>query len=454
MIGTENGSSKSLLFRQKTLDALSPSFCGAKWFEGTLWLNSGLTASCHHTPAHNISREDIKKDPSALHNTAHKKAMRRLMQKGIRPEECEYCWKIEDMATDAISDRVLKSERVPVKNLKTAMDTPWSESVLPQYLEIAFDRICQFACMYCSPSFSTTWERDISLGGKYEHLSTDFEEHYISAHESVKLEDKGAEYVAAFWRWWPELATSLKTLRITGGEPLLSPHFWSLIGRQDVRDHKIRLAVNSNLGLDTEKIKDFLKALEGCEPVEIYTSGEGFGAVGEYIRDGKVWSVWTKNIDTVLQSPRIKNVCVSFSINALSVMSLIPMLNYVMELRARFGADRVKFFWNIVRFPRFQSMSVLPPSIRTRVADDIVRWLVDHGALIADFERHSIERFLQYLALEDGPTAQVENVDKLQADLKNFLVQYDRRRGKNYSKVLSTPLVEWLDSIKTSKDLL
>ena len=40
--------------------------------------------------------------------------MRDMMQKGSRPKECEYCWKIEDMGKDAdgnvpVSDRVYKT---------------------------------------------------------------------------------------------------------------------------------------------------------------------------------------------------------------------------------------------------------------------------------------------------------------------------------------------------------
>ena len=35
--------------------------------------------------------------------------MRRQMQNGERPAECEYCWKMEDMKKDAVSDSTFKS---------------------------------------------------------------------------------------------------------------------------------------------------------------------------------------------------------------------------------------------------------------------------------------------------------------------------------------------------------
>ena len=41
-------------YRDITLNSKSPSFCGAKWGNSTLWLNSGETASCHLPPVHKI----------------------------------------------------------------------------------------------------------------------------------------------------------------------------------------------------------------------------------------------------------------------------------------------------------------------------------------------------------------------------------------------------------------
>ena len=88
-------------YRTRVIDPISDSFCGAKWYNATIWLGHGGTASCHHPPAHNIDKEEIKTNPSAIHNTRHKKKMRQMMLEGTRPKECEYCWKIEDMEKDA-----------------------------------------------------------------------------------------------------------------------------------------------------------------------------------------------------------------------------------------------------------------------------------------------------------------------------------------------------------------
>ena len=51
------------------LDAVSPSFCIAKWKTLTLHLGLGENHSCYHPPMHKIDPWAIKRNPSALHNT-------------------------------------------------------------------------------------------------------------------------------------------------------------------------------------------------------------------------------------------------------------------------------------------------------------------------------------------------------------------------------------------------
>ena len=171
-------SMQDLEFRQQVLDPISDSFCAAKWYNATIWLGSGQTTSCHHPPAHPIG-DDFRTNPRAIHNTNQKKEDRRMMLAGERPPGCEYCWKIEDMGRNAVSDRVYKSRIYKIEDLKTAARTPAHEDVNLRTLEIAFDRTCQLACSYCNPAFSSTWVRDIRQHGPYQGLESDGRNHFI-----------------------------------------------------------------------------------------------------------------------------------------------------------------------------------------------------------------------------------------------------------------------------------
>ena len=145
---------EDLEYKKQILDTKSASFCGAKWFNATIWLGSGMTTSCHHPLPHKIDLEEIKTNPSAIHNTKEKKEQRRQMQCGERPAGCEYCWKIEDIGRDAISDRVYKSKIFDNNHLNEAFNESHNIDWNLKTLEIAFDRTCNFACSL-TPLFNT-----------------------------------------------------------------------------------------------------------------------------------------------------------------------------------------------------------------------------------------------------------------------------------------------------------
>ena len=75
-------------------------------------------------------------------------------------------------------------------------------------------------------------------------------------------------YIDAFWKWWPDLYPNLKKIRLTGGEPLLSPHTFKVFDWIiDNPRPDLELAVNSNMCVPpvliqrfTEKIKIMLEA--------------------------------------------------------------------------------------------------------------------------------------------------------------------------------------------------
>jgi hypothetical protein len=69
----KNKGETDLQYKHRVIDIKSESFCGAKWYNATIWLGSGMTTSCHHPLPHKVSVEEVQANPRALHNTAKKK---------------------------------------------------------------------------------------------------------------------------------------------------------------------------------------------------------------------------------------------------------------------------------------------------------------------------------------------------------------------------------------------
>jgi organic radical activating enzyme len=441
-----------LQYKERVLDPLSSSMCGAKWYNATIWLGSGMTTSCHHPLPHKVSVEDVIANPKALHNTPEKKEERRQMQCGERPKGCEYCWKVEDIGRDNISDRVYKSVIYSDEDLKLAhLRTPNADVNL-KTLEIAFDRTCQFACSYCNPAFSTTWVKDIKKNGAYEDLMSDGRNHFTHTHDSNQLYkfNETNPYIEAFFKWWEsDLHKTLEELRITGGEPMMSGHLWKLLDwfKENKGASNTRIAINSNLGLESS---DILKLLDRADsaPLDVYTSNESLVYQAEYIRDGLEWATWARNLHLLAGSGKLRSLHNMCTINALCLETLPEFLSYLIKFKEQYGRDFPSFTLNILRFPSFQSPLALPDNIRTMHKDRLQEWY-DKNAdneLLHEHELNQTQRLIDYLDVVKTPHSDAFDMPKLHNDFKQFYTQYDERRNKNFRTAFPS-MKEWYDGL-------
>lgn len=442
-----------LEFKKQVLDKLSPSFCGAKWYNATIWLGSGMTTSCHHPPAHKVSVESIKQNYKMLHNTPQKKDDRAKMIAGERPAGCEYCWKIEDMGVNAVSDRVYKSRIYQQEDLELAKNTPVDQDVNLKTLEIAFDRTCQFACSYCNPSFSTTWVKDIKKNGPYIGIK-DSRNHFSHTHDSDQLYDFNEvnPYIEAFFQWWDaDLHKTLNELRITGGEPLMSGHTWKLLNwfKENKQKSKTKLAINSNLGFDVDVLERLLDSTQDTT-LDLYTSNEAMGSHAEYIRDGLKWDQWMSNMKFLMESKKLSGLNVMCTINSLCLETLPEFLDLMLEWKVKYNGIP-SFSLNIQRFPSFQSAIVLPFEIRKEYSQRLENWLETNknAPWLHEFEKNHVLRLIDYLKIIDVPHGEGFDREQHQLEYKTFYTQYDVRRGKDFRETFKNSLIiDWYDSIK------
>ena len=446
---------EDLEYKKQILDTKSASFCGAKWYNATIWLGSGMTTSCHHPLPHKINLDEIKTNPSAIHNTRQKKEQRRQMQCGERPAGCEYCWKIEDIGRDAISDRVYKSKIFTNEDLDKAFNGDHNENVNLKTLEIAFDRTCNFACTYCNPAFSSTWANNIKRQGPYTGLTSDGRNHYTHSHESAEPyeKDETNPYVEAFYKWWEtDLHKSLDELRITGGEPMMSPNLWRLLDWIETQGDKMnphmRIAINSNLGAKQSIIDRFKNKLKNFKNFHLYTSCEATFKQAEYIRDGLNYSEWFGNVLNMMSDKVPTEIHNMATINALCLETLPEFLEKIIWFKnaSKVYGPKINYTLNILRFPSFQSPLVLPDDLRNKFKLDLVKFLNTNETHLEHMEINQTQRLIDYLDVVKTPHAGAAEQSKLQKDFKLFYSQYDKRTGKDFEKTF--PIIgEWYRGI-------
>lgn len=445
---------KSLVFMDQVVNKISPSFCGAKWYNATIWLGSGSTTSCHHPPSHKINPAEVENDYKAIHNTTYKKLVRKQMLEGVRPKECEYCWKVEDMDKNAVSDRFYKSAIYTTEDLQAAGKIPWNQSVDLKTLEIAFDNNCNFACSYCNASFSTTWGHDINTSGPYQNLVSDGAGAYGHAGEWAHpygLKNTNNPFTAAFWKWWEnELQYSSNELRVTGGEATVNNDFWKLVDWFEKNpDCNVKLSINSNLGIKEDKLNKLIQASTKIKNFSINTSNESIGAHAEYIRDGLNYEQWDRNIHRLLTEGKLGYFHNMFTITSICLKSITDEMEHMINLRKQYPHVYISFDLNILRFPSFMSVTTLPVEIKQERKLALIDWKNKNNDDLTDHERDNIDRLISYLeTVEEGFSWSAKLEDRC-ADFKSFYEQYDIRRGKNFRKTFADwpELIAWYDTL-------
>ena len=428
------------------MNEVSPTFCMAKWHHTTIYLQTGETHSCYHPPPHKIPLEEIAVDASALHNTNQKKMERLEMLNGGKPSGCNYCWNIEALGEDYISDR--KERNASIHNperFDQIKNGDWDQNINPQYIEISFGNECNFKCGYCHPKHSSSYYKEIKDHGPYDMVKN----HRNDIDWFKIFEEETNPYVEAWWRWWPEVRKTLTILRITGGEPLLQQSTWRLL--EDLENNPLpdlELNINSNFGVKpvlldrlTEKVNNLIQNKK-IKDFKIFTSMDTWGQQAEYIRTGLDLEVWERNLDTYLTKT---NLPITFMItfNILTVPNFSTLLIKILEWRQKYNGSnqnkwqRVRFDTPFLKEPLQYDMNILPKK-------EFMPYMYKHLDLIKDnlddndrfkFSELEYEKFLRVVKYMETTNYSDDKLTEGRKDFYNWFNEYDRRRGTNFEEV-------------------
>jgi organic radical activating enzyme len=432
------------------LNAVSPSFCLAKWLQVTVHLQNGQTHSCHHPMTHKVPVSELEKDPSALHNTNYKKTQRKMMLEGERPKECEYCWRIEDAHKDNLSDRTFKSaDNWAYPKLQEVAQMPWDQSINPEYLEVSFGNECNFKCGYCAPHISSGIMSEYLKFGTYS-TTPQFDLNLLKSQGMYPFsKDEHNPYVEAFWKWWPGLSKNLKIFRITGGEPLLNPNtfkFLEYLKKSPMPD--LQLAINSNLGIPKGTFRKFLDEIKYIldnkliKDFQFYTSVDTYGKNAEFIRFGLNYEDYMQNVRTFLDEvPRVQLIFMT-TYNVFSVINFRKFLEEVTFLKDKYRNEvnhtRVLLDIPYLTDPKFLSCYVLTQDYWHYIKSDLA-YLKEMAkpderdiCIYYDHEIGKFERILHWLeSLEEN-----EHRDNVRRALYIFLNEYTQRKEIDFNDYL------------------
>lgn len=435
---------------KKKINEVSPSFCMAKWMHVTIHLMTGQTHSCYLPPTHKIPLEELKNNPTALHNTKYKKEQRKKMLTGERPSECSICWNIEDLPGEQVSDRHMRAvDSWTMPYFEKVSKMKGDENINPTYVEVSFSSACNFKCSYCSPHVSTSWRDEVIKQGPYQlHNYQHQNMEWFKQNDLMPMDEEGNPYIDAFWKWWPDLVKDLMFFRITGGEPLLSKHTFKVM--EWINAHSVpqlELSINSNLGINEKQFSKFLSLLkpmlEGNKVKQfiLHTSIDTYGAQAEYIRNGLNFKAFENNLCRYLEENLTAPVAFMCTFNSLSVVGFKDFIDWVIALRKKYTNEHRNILLDIphLQAPEFLSAKTLSsdfyPIMQGHI--DYMRSRINDGILKAEVLK--MERILEWMK-SSMPEEEKKNHQK---NFYMFFSEHDKRRKTDFLKTFPSMEKFW-----------
>jgi len=362
------------------------------------------------------------------------------MLEGQRPDECNFCWQIEDSGNQ-LSDRAYRSKDVYEDGLVAeAQALGFEGNAIPRYVEVNFNQACNFKCSYCSPHLSTAWQQDIEQHGAI--ILSDRWHNDITWVKKLNI-DNGPDnpYLKAFWEWMPVVYPKLQTFRMTGGEPLMDKNTFKMFDYVHEHPHPaLNLSITSNCcppGNQWNKFMISLKKITEKSAIDhfmLFCSLDSWGKQAEYIRPGMDFDLLYQNITDFLANGDKHSLTFIITFNVLSYSGFVEYIKNIHKLRNRYSNSRQLIWFDIPQLqdPDFLNSKLLPEMVTElekakQYMLDNTEGLFNHHKGFKDFEVSKVQRLIDWIKQES-------NFDKNKS-MKNFYLfftEQDKRRNTNF----------------------
>ena len=311
-------------------------FCNAPWIGISTDVNGSIRPCCRYEQPNRQTKYKMPwmKDGTLdqLYNGPEMKALRQAFLNGEEPEECNWCWKEEDVGIKSF--RQIYYEKW---NLEYDLENP-----LPQLLDLKLSNVCNLKCRMCGPQASSSIAKELNITNPY------YLENKIIATNNESI-------------FFEEILPNLKYLELTGGEPFYSPENKKLIKAVSETEYakNIFLKITTNGMFKDISILDSMKNFKS---VDLVFSVDDVGERLEYARSNSNWETIQNNIFSIYNSYPQFNVIVYRTINNFNIY-------YLDELDSWCNQNKIQIENGLLHEAKYLSIQYLPEFAKREVSE-------------------------------------------------------------------------------------
>jgi len=316
-------------------------FCVLPWVHLSAETDGTFRACCLYQGK--IERDDGKTHISEgvtvgdVWNSKNMQSLRTKFLNNERPDECRYCWDLEDggMKSKRIND--LDRFYAPEHSYEVVSEEN------PIYFDLKLGSICNLKCRICTYENSIKWAKDAKALKLADEDTIDY---YLA-------NSRWAEDYPEFWADLLQYVDNVVQIDFAGGDPLLIKEhyrFLKLLTEQaDVSDIAIHYNTNGTILPSDEILHEVWTKFKR---VEIMLSIDALGKKFEYQRHGSKWQTVESNIMRFREFDNIVlQVC--HTVNILNVLDICEFVLWAED-------NNLEIYFNMLYHPSHYNIKNLP----------------------------------------------------------------------------------------------
>jgi sulfatase maturation enzyme AslB (radical SAM superfamily) len=374
-------------------------FCPMPW-TGIMYNFDGTIKNCIRSSASigNISNVPIEEILSQDH------MIKTDMRAGQKPNRCDPCYELEQEKNkfDIISDRVFY-----LKELRNVDNTLYDTTNFDlQTVDIRWSNLCNFACVYCNPEFSSKW----------------------ASEREVTMLTPSAQQVEKFKSYIFDRASQLKHVYLAGGEPLLMKENLEFLELLKQVNPDVNLRINTNLSKVDTRIFDTICTFKN---VHWIVSIETIESEYEYIRYGGVWQDFVDNLQIIKQlNHKISFNMLHFLLNHFSIFDCVDYLSAQ-------GFHNNSFIIGALTGPAYLNIRHLPENVLNSVKKILADRISDRPGYLLENGYQNMLRHLDQ-SFEKDLAGSFEKIAKLdqRRKLDSRAIFKDLYKEENHGKTI------------------
>lgn len=367
-------------------------------------------------------------------NNDNMRRIRKQVLGGVRPPECEPCFKLEDQGVESLRLRHL-NKNIPEARINlypraaSLIDSDFNMPFEIPTMEIKLNNLCNLKCRMCNPMDSTSWndwDKVVDFYSKEKNF-------LVRKIEDLNLVSK--PYLGPFddsdnwWASFKKLLPYFRRVEFAGGEPLMDPQHYQILDMLAPYGDQIEIKYATNLTTLGKSNRTVWQYWPKFKSVAVNVSIDGIGASYEYVRGNASWAELVNNVKQIQTIPNISRIVGAVAVQVSNVLVLDKMIKYFLD------DIGIVFYTNMVNYPNVLSVQVLPNELkalaitRLRAVRELVPEFryVKENPVLEQLTYGQIDGIINYI--------QANDISDRWEDCVKFNQQLDASREQSFTDV-------------------